>query len=282
MTKSISRRRFLVLPMLGASGLAYARLVEPTWLEFTQRECAIPNLVRPITLIHLSDFHASNVVPKSHIERAIEMAVGASPDLICITGDFVTDTTGFDAGWYTAVLRRLALIAPTFAVLGNHDGGLWSASSGGFQTTAEVAHIIESSGVHLMTNRSHNITCRGAALRIVGVGDVWADDLDAAKAFKEEDSRCPTILLSHNPDTKALVGDYDWDLMLSGHTHGGQVVIPLIGLNPAPVIDREYIAGLKRWRNRWIHISRGVGNAHGVRFNCRPEVTRLHLLPETT
>src|SRR5262249_19925526 len=279
MRKSISRRRFLFLPVLGASGVAYARLVEPTWLELTQRECAIPTLVRPITLIHLSDFHASNVVPKSHIERAIEMAVGASPDLICITGDFVTDTKGFDAGWYTAVLRRLVLKAPTFAVLGNHDGGLWSASRGGFHTTAEVARIVESSGVYLLANGSHKITCRGAALRIVGVGDVWADDLDAAKAFTEQDSQCPTVLLSHNPDTKELVAEHDWDLMLSGHTHGGQVVVPLIGLSPAPVMDREYIAGLKRWRNRWIHVSRGVGNAFGVRFNCRPELTRIHLVP---
>src|SRR5712692_8275414 len=122
MIKRTSRRRFLVLPMLGASGVAYARLVEPAWLELTQRECTIPNLVRPVALVHLSDFHASNVVPKSHIERAIDMAVDASPDLICITGDFVTDTTGFDAGWYTAVLRRLVLKAPTFPVLGNHDG----------------------------------------------------------------------------------------------------------------------------------------------------------------
>jgi predicted MPP superfamily phosphohydrolase len=282
MKQSISRRRFLVLSALGASGAAYARLVEPTWLELTHRECAIPNLVQPVALIHLSDFHASNAVPKSHIERAIDMAVAASPDLICITGDFVTDTTGFDAGWYAAVLGRLVRKAPTFAVLGNHDGGSWSATRGGFHTTAEVAQIVESSGVQLLANRSRKITCRGAALRIVGVGDVWAEDLDAAKAFNDEDSRCPTILLSHNPDTKELVAEHDWDLMLSGHTHGGQVVVPLIGLSPAPVIDREYIAGLKRWRNRWIHISRGVGNMHGVRFNCRPEVTRIHLLPEAT
>src|SRR5258707_14242711 len=99
MIQSISRRKFLVLPILGASGAAYARLVEPTWLELTYRECAIPNLVRPVTLIHLSDFHASDAVPKSHIERAIDMAAGATPDLICITADFGTNTTGFDAAW---------------------------------------------------------------------------------------------------------------------------------------------------------------------------------------
>jgi len=282
MKKSLSRRRLLALPILGVSGAAYARVVEPAWLEFTRRECRIPNLVRPVALVHISDFHASDAVPKSHIERAIDMAAESRPDFICITGDFVTNTTGFDAGWYTAVLRRLVLKAPTFAVLGNHDGGLWAASRGGFHTTAEVTRIIEGSGVQLLANASRKITFRDATLRIAGVGDLWADDLDAAKAFTEQDSRCPTILLSHNPDTKEMVAEHDWDLMLSGHTHGGQVVVPLIGFSPAPVMDREYIAGLKRWRNRWIHISRGVGNLHGVRFNCRPEVTRIHLRPETT
>jgi predicted MPP superfamily phosphohydrolase len=274
-----SRRRFLLLPLLGASGVAYAHLVEPAWLELTQRQCAIPNLAEPLELIHLSDFHACKDVPKSIIERAIDMATGANPDLICITGDFVTNTSGFDASWYTAVLRRLAAKAPSYAVLGNHDGGRWSAPIGGFRTTAEVTRIVESSGVSLLANRSQKFTRKGATLQIAGVGDVWAGDLDAAQAFRGVDSRWPTILLSHNPDTKELLAGHDWDLMLSGHTHGGQVVVPVIGLCPAPVVDRNYIAGLKPWRDRWIHVSRGVGNAHGVRFNCRPEVTRIRLIP---
>jgi predicted MPP superfamily phosphohydrolase len=85
-------------------------------------------------------------------------------------------------------------------------------------------------------------------------------------------------LLSHNPDTKVFVADYRCDLMLSGHTRGGQVVAPVLGISPAPVWDRRYVAGLKRWRDRWIHISRGIGNIRGVRFNCRPEVTRIRLM----
>ena len=66
--------------------------------------------------------------------------------------------------------------------------------------------------------------------------------------------------------------------MLSGHTHGGQVVMPITGANPAPVSDRRYVEGLKPWRDRWIHVSRGVGSIKGVRFNCRPEVTLLRLV----
>jgi len=280
MTKSISRRAFIALPILGASTAAYARLVEPTWLQLTQTECPLPNIRQPIELIHLTDFHASVEVSNSHIERAIELAIESNPDLICITGDFVTNTEGFDAGWYRTVLRRLARKAPTFAVLGNHDGGAWAARAGGFRTTAEVAQILENSGISLLSNRSHKITCRSAELQLVGLGDLWAREFDAVQAFKHADSKCPTVVLSHNPDSKDALAAYNWNLMLSGHTHGGQVVVPLIGLNPAPVHDRRYIAGLKPWKDRWIHVSPGIGNVGGVRFNCRPEVSRIRLYPD--
>ena len=277
--KSTSRRRFFLAPLLGLSTAAYARFVEPTWLERTERSCAIPGLTRPVRLLHLSDLHASHDVPESLIERAIAMAIDSNPDLICITGDFVTDTTGFDPHRYTALLSRLPRKASTFAVLGNHDGGLWSADGGGFETTAEVADMVERSGIRLLANSSVRIRCNEATLQIAGVGDMWAGELDAVQAFQETESGWPTILLSHNPDSKSLVARYDWSLMLSGHTHGGQVVIPVAGFNPAPVQDRGYIRGLRPWQDRWIHVSRGVGNISGVRFNCRPEVTLLHLLP---
>ena len=271
--QSTSRRNFLFLPFFGASGAAYARFVEPTWLRLSRVECRIPRLTRPVELVHLSDLHASDKVPKSLIERAVDLAASASPDVICITGDFITTSTGFDASWYAAVLRRLVDRAPTFAVLGNHDGGMWSGRS-----TAEVERILSRAGVRLLANDSCKINCRGAVLQMAGVGDLWAGNLDAATAFENADPECPTVLLSHNPDSKALLGAHPWDLMLSGHTHGGQVVVPVLGFSPAPVWDRNYVAGLKRWQNRWIHVSRGVGNVRGVRFNCRPEVTRIRLL----
>jgi uncharacterized protein len=278
MVKSISRRAFLIYPVLGGATAAYARFIEPGLLEFTRRECAIPNLAKPVELAHISDLHASDVVPKSLIERAIDMAIDANPDLICITGDFVTASTGFESAWYTTLLGRLARKAPTFAVLGNHDGGEWSKPRGGFHTTAEVTRLVERSGIHLLENRSRMFVCGDTRLRITGVSDYWAGGMSAAKAFAEGDSQYPTILLSHNPDSKSVLGAHAWDLMLCGHTHGGQVVAPMLGFSPAPVEDRRYIAGMNRWQDRWIHTSRGVGSVMGVRFNCRPEVTSIRLL----
>src|SRR5436190_23602079 len=103
MLQSSSRRRFLALPLLAAPAVAYARYVEPVWLELTERKCELPNLARPVTLLHLSDFHASPVVPTSHIERSVGIAIDAAPDLICVTGDFITHRTGFDTDWYLEV-----------------------------------------------------------------------------------------------------------------------------------------------------------------------------------
>ena len=70
---------------------------------------------------------------------------------------------------------------------------------------------------------------------------------------------------------------YPWDLMLSGHTHGGQLWIPFIGAPFAPVRDKRFVKGLVRWQNRWVHVTKGVGNLHGMRLNCPPEVSLLTL-----
>ena len=278
---SVSRRRLLLgsVPFLGLSSLAYARLIEPSWLETTRRSCAVPRLRAPVDVVHLSDLHASEIVPKALIEEALEQAAALTPDLICITGDFVTRARGFDSNWYAAALGRLAQKAPTFAVLGNHDGGLWAAGAGGYGTPLEVTTLLERSGIAVLTNRMQSLTVRGQKLQVLGVGDMWSGELHAALAFEQAKPDVPTVLLSHNPDSKALLASYDWDVMLSGHTHGGQVVVPGIGASPAPVWDRGDISGLKTWRGRWIHISRGVGSIAGVRFNCRPEVTHLRLEP---
>ena len=137
------------------------------------------------------------------------------------------------------------------------------------------SRIIERSGIELLANCHYKLTCKGAAIQLVGVGDLWAGDLDAAKAFHGSDPQCPTIALSHNPDTKDLLAAYYWDLMLSGHTHGGLVVVRKVDWSPAPVWDRRYVSGLKPWQGRSIHVSRKVGSALGV----RSEVSLLRLLP---
>ena len=128
----------------------------------------------------------------------------------------------------------------------------------------------------LLHNENCEFQSKGRTFHLVGLGDLWAGELDPVRAFPAP-SPNRVILLSHNPDTKDLLEDYQWDLMLSGHTHGGQLYLPGLGAPFAPVRDRRYLAGLKPWKNRLIQVTTGVGNLYGLRFNCRPEVSLLQL-----
>ena len=87
----------------------------------------------------------------------------------------------------------------------------------------------------------------------------------------------PILCLAHNPDAKDALDGLPWDLMLAGHTHGGQVVLPFLGPPVVPVRDRRFVSGLNGWSSRLIYTTRGVGNLYGLRVHCRPEVTLLDL-----
>lgn len=278
MKKNWSRRRFLQALAAGGLGTAaYMHWCEPDWLQIGQHRVAINPTAAPIRILHMSDLHASAVVSLDQIDEAVMLGLSLKPDLICLTGDFITAKYNhFEA--YGGLLQRLSGSAPVFACLGNHDGGNWVARWG-YADTSKVETMLGDAGIRVLRNASARITVKDRPLRLVGVGDVWADDLDATKAFREveKSSRETIVLLSHNPDTKSDMQEYPWDLMLCGHTHGGQLWIPLIGAPFAPVRDKRFVKGLRRWRDRWIHVTKGVGNVHGMRLNCPPEVSLVTL-----
>jgi predicted MPP superfamily phosphohydrolase len=258
----------------------YAFGVEPNWLERTFHRVKLPckNLSSGVRILHLSDLHASSVVPFSLIEKSVELGLESKPDVICLTGDFVTDSTLFDEAEYARILRRLSSAAPVFASLGNHDGGAWAAATGGLKDSSVVRELLRAGNVPLLHNRSEVVRVRDQSIYFAGVGDLWSDEVDADLAFANVSVDHPAILLAHNPDTKDVLADRPWDLMLSGHTHGGQVVLPMLGERFVPVRDKRFIAGLKQWNRRQVYVTRGVGSIRGVRVNCRPEVTVLDLV----
>jgi len=272
-------RRSLLLGAvgIGTAAISYPCYYEPRWLDVTKRRVRIARapLRAPVRVLHLSDLHASFVVPLSLIQNAIRLGLECAPDLICVTGDFITFRHDFDSREYVNALRRLAAAAPTFAVLGNHDGGSWARRRQGNSDHIFVERMLEESGIHLLHNRSQRVSIRGERLTLVGVGDLWSQEIEGSKAFAGVTGESPVVLLSHNPDSKETLGSFAWDLMLCGHTHGGQVIVPIEGARYAPVADKRYVAGLKPWGTRQIHVTRGVGNVGGVRFRCRPEVSML-------
>lgn len=278
----ITRRRFLAaLGITGAGVAAEMRLFEPQALTIGRHEVALGFAEKhaPLRLLHLSDFHASDCVSLDFIEESVRLGLSLEPDLVCLTGDFIS--WRWEA-WerYAQILAGLAQRAPSFACLGNHDGGRWAASSRhrGYADTAAVRALLAAAGVHLLHNASHTLHLGGRPLTMVGVGDLWARELDADAAFAGVPAETAKIVLNHNPDAKDAVAGHDWQLMLSGHTHGGQCRLPFLGTPFAPVRDLRFVEGLREWRGRWIHVTRGVGNLHGLRFNCRPEVSLLTLV----
>jgi predicted MPP superfamily phosphohydrolase len=275
MRSRISRRLFLATLALSSAGCAgYAGCVEPGWLDVSRHDVPTNAPGPSVKVLHLSDFHASWCVSLGYIREAIECGLRLKPDLICVTGDFIT-TKYEDFEEYQRVLSLLPAGAPTFACLGNHDGGLWSHWYGGYTSTVHVRTLIRNSGIELLHNKSRTIEARGRKIALTGLGDCYAMQAHPQKAFQSPPPGAVRLVLSHNPDTKVMLEPYPWDVMLCGHTHGGQICLPLIGAPFAPVEDKRYIAGLYSWSNRWLHITKGVGNVHGLRFNCRPEVSLL-------
>jgi len=275
----VTRRKLLSLLPVAGCVPAYAFGVEPNWLERTFHRVKLPckNLTSGVRILHLSDLHASPAVPFSLIEKSVALGLETKPDVICLTGDYVTDATPFDEAEYARILRRLSSAAPVLATLGNHDGGPWGASVGGLQDSSAVRALLSAANVPLLHNRSEAVRVRDQSVRFAGVPDLWSREVDGDLTFANVAADDPAILLAHNPDTKDLLADRPWDLMLSGHTHGGQVVLPIVGERFVPVRDKRFIAGLKQWNGRQVYITRGVGSIDGVRVNCRPEVTVLDL-----
>jgi len=273
--KKWSRRKFLAGALVAvAGGFAYSRFLEPRWLAVRRNEVPLNKLGgTPIRLLHLSDFHASEQVSLDYIQSAVRRGLDLKPDLVCLTGDFITwRYEAFDR--YAGILKSITDVAPAWAVLGNHDGGKWVGTAG-YSDTRRVRELLSNARIELLHNRSTEAKIQGRRLVLAGVGDLWAEELDAAAAFSETKPDSTTILLSHNPDSKEILGTRPWDLMLCGHTHGGQCNLVFFGTPFAPVRDKRYVRGLHRWNDRWIHITAGVGNLHGMRLNCRPEVNLL-------
>jgi len=203
----------------------------------------------------------------------LKKGLSQRPDLICFTGDFVSTNIGFDRNGLVRLLRRAADTDPTYAVLGNHDGGKWLGSRGGTASTQPLAEIVRSAGIRLL----HNESVPFGGLTLVGVGDYWSGEFDPALAFSGANPGMPRVVLCHNPDAKRELRQWPWDLMLSGHTHGGQICVP--GVNPVwtPVWDKRFVAGLYKWDRRQLFITRGLGSPKHVRAFCRPEISMLEL-----
>ena len=275
--KKITRRRLLKLAVAaGGVGVAYPLFIERYIIVTNTYRIPVPNLppaFAGLRIVHLTDLHYGFLVPLRIIRSVVARANRLQRDLVICTGDYVhkpQTTEQIDTVW--PVLSGLTAPLGVFSTLGNHDH--WA-------DTARSQYWLDRTGQDLR-HRTKVIERDGQRLWFAGAGDLWEDHQELDVLLKDiPDSEC-RIVLAHNPDTADTAFSRRVDLMVCGHTHGGQVRIPFDGAPVLPVRNKTYSSGLKRSpRGTKVFISRGIGWAIiPIRFNCHPEIAILELVPE--
>ncbi|MBI3921651.1 MAG: metallophosphoesterase [Armatimonadetes bacterium] len=262
-----------VIAILFALWVIYALLVEPYAVRVTRIELASPNLPRSFDGLHilqLSDVHSRSVGTR---ERRVELLVkDLNPDLVVCTGDLLDSGQLRDAPcrW----LARLGGAYPPIMAVGNHDVD--------YPLTSAVSRsYLRARGLTVLVNESTRMERDGDYIEIVGVDDPHAARADLDLAMRQVNHDAFTILLAHSPDINRQIRQGTIDLVLSGHTHGGQVCLPLIGPLRTNVrkTSREWCTGLTRLNERTtLYVSRGVGvSGVPLRFLCPPELVSITL-----
>ena len=277
----MTRRRFLRRAAFVGGGVAAAGglaaldafALEPRWIAVERSDVAIPGLapgLDGLRLVLISDTHCGPWTRPAYVGKAVRLANAQRPDAVLLLGDYCHRHRRYiEPG-----IEPLAdLEAPhgVFAVLGNHDH--WEDAP---RTRAALA----AGGIVELTNASRRIEKGGGTLAIGGVDDLWTGPQEPGRAFAGVPDGVPRILMSHNPDyAEELPEGLRVDLMVSGHTHGGQVWLPIVG---APIVPsryrQKYRGGLVDGPRCPVYVSRGLGTiTPPVRFLCRPELSVLTL-----
>ncbi len=213
-----------------------------------------------LRIAFISDIHGNTVL----FERSLESIIKAKPDLIIFGGDLVTATERFRRSkWAVDGFRKLAKTAPCYAIFGNHD----------YEKQEQVERVMNTAGVRILRNEALDWTTpSGTVLRIIGLGDYnEGDEAPQACMKRSGEEALPVLLLSHDPESRWLVRSYDWDFMLSGHTHGGQIGNPFTG--KAISFRSSMPAGLFEFEgNRRVFVTRGIGAILNKRYFCPPEI----------
>ncbi|MCE9534735.1 MAG: metallophosphoesterase [Planctomycetes bacterium] len=261
--------------------VSYGRRIEPTWLEINRPDIPIlelPTVFNNFKIAQLSDIHGGHHLPDDYLNRAIDSTLAEQSDLITLTGDFIHK--GYrHVDSVTRMLERLRAPFGVFAVLGNHDFSVRNAT--GFRRHrglhAAVAAALTDAGIRVLRNESIPLERDGCLIHLTGLDDLWSGECNPDLAMKDLCPRTPRILLAHNPQTIHLLGEHRCDLMLSGHTHGGQINWPGLGRFFLGRKGRQFAAGLYRHLDSHLYVNKGVGFGWRFRFGVRPELAVLTL-----
>jgi len=279
---SITRRRFLQLSGLGAAGLlVYSGEFERHHLQITQRTIELKRLAPALDglrIAQISDIHFEQYTEPSYARHVVEEVNRLAPDLVLMTGDYVSEgplpySFGAKSSYPCAEILSGIQCPQRWSVLGNHDVTVGADI---------VTDALQTHGLPVLANAYVPFERNGARLWIGGVKDIGEShpDLNLAVPRKLQTANEAVILMGHEPDyADKVVKHGGVDLMLSGHSHGGQVRLPMIGSLYLPPLGRKYVEGHFHLQNGLqLYVNRGIG-AVGVpfRFDCPPELTLITL-----
>ena len=250
--------------------LARAAFAEPYALSVEHVSVDLRRLPRPLDglkIVHLSDIHHSPFTGREQVEHAVEVANSLQPDIIALTGDYISHEREYIQPC-AELLGRLRARRGVYAVLGNHDNWV---------DAPLITDLFRAEGIQVLNNEGMRFEDAGASFWLAGVNDtmVGLEDLPLALAGSRADEM--KLLLAHNPVILRRAARARVDLVLAGHTHGGQVTWRN-ERDAAGRVRRRILRGLGRRGETQIYVTRGVGTVVlPVRYGCRPEVSLLQL-----
>lgn len=295
----------LLLPILG---LGYAVFHEPYRPVFRRYRLGLPCGWPALSIVHISDLHVQAANSRLLGVQTAALRQLEAPDLVCVTGDICEKVDDIHL-----VVQLLETVKPhfgTFVVLGNHEHnaplplGLKAQHARGWRKVLSavvrrvaprlhsdgteeghaIADALRAAGITVLHNEGRRLHHSGKSLWLAGCDSSWAGHADVLAAMSGRGSDEPCLALIHEPDLAFDVEAQGADLILAGHTHGGQVRIPFFGTPYTLRVDARIgiASGFQRIAAGWLHITAGLGHTVPLRFLVPPEVVWLDCQPETT
>jgi predicted MPP superfamily phosphohydrolase len=277
----------------GLSALIWPRWIAPQRWKLTRFDVSmnqLPAAFDGYQIAQLTDLHTGSTQQR-YLAGVLETVVSREPNLIVITGDLIEYRAG-SLEKLSALLSPLHAPDGVVAILGNHDYHEYSWRHVGPRSAHRAIHkrlrkLLDRHHIELLCNQ-HRVIRRGnAELYIVGMDELWTGNADGDTAFNGVAPGAACICLQHNPDGFEILRDYPWQLMLCGHTHGGQVNLPLAGSLFVPMKHRQYLRGWYRSNPspspggqaipssnaKQMYVSTGLGQSVPIRLRVPPEAT---------
>jgi len=280
---TLSRRKFLLAGAVAAAGTAslgtdgFVQSNHPHVVEIEIPLSRLPESFDGFRIVQLSDFHYEEHFSAVPIGKSVAIVNGLRPDLIALTGDFVTApilerlasmrAAAATAEPCAAALRDLQ--APKYAILGNHDAAA---------SADRIVRALRDVNIPVLRNQSIPIERGRDRIWLAGIDDLLRGMPDMSATLENIPEENLTILLAHEPDFADDAALSPVDLQLSGHSHGGQIWIPGIGAPWLPPMARRYPRGLHQVGNLTLYTNIGIGTIRApIRINCPPEITLITL-----